>query len=145
MHDRIGVDIVSVARVQELLDLHGSKLVRRLLTEREIRDSTGIQGLLAHSVAGRIAAKEAVFKLFHVGTVLIPWTQIAVVRGPSGALGIRLADQALILAESSRIGPISLSTSHDEGYAVAIATAASMPRTTSRSAWLRQLIHRYTP
>jgi len=60
MRDRIGVDIVSAARVQALLGLHGSELARRLLTEREL--------------------------LFHEGTALLPWMHIAVVRGPSGAL-----------------------------------------------------------
>jgi holo-[acyl-carrier protein] synthase len=133
MRDRIGVDIVSVARVQALLDLHGSELARRLLTERELRDSTGAQGLLAHSVAGRIAAKEAVFKLFHEGTALLPWMHIAVVRGPSGAPLVRLTGRALTLAEASRLGPVSLSTSHDEGYAIAFATAALMSGTTPES------------
>lgn len=134
MRDRVGVDIVSVARVQALLDAHGSELLRRLLTERELRESSGGQGLFAHSVAGRIAAKEAVFKLFHDGTVLLPWMHIAVVLGPSGAPIVRLTERAQALAEASRLGPVSLSTSHDGGYAIAFATATLMSGTMPESA-----------
>jgi holo-[acyl-carrier protein] synthase len=110
-----------------MLDLHGSRLARRLLTEPELRDSTGDQGLLAHSVAGRIAAKEAVFKLFREGTAILPWLHIAIVRGPSGAPGVRLTGRALALAEAARLRLVRLSTSHDGGYAIAFATAAVMP------------------
>ncbi|WP_328324310.1 MULTISPECIES: holo-ACP synthase [unclassified Streptomyces] len=125
MCDRIGTDLVSIARVRSMVDRCGQDLLHRLLTPREFHDSGGGRGDVSyHAVAGRIAAKEAVFKLFHEGSTILPWLDIEIRRSPSGALEPALRGKAAELAASIGLGRVALSTSHDGDYAVAFATAS---------------------
>ncbi|MCU7611491.1 holo-[acyl-carrier-protein] synthase [Anaplasma capra] len=65
----VGVDLVSVKRVQQMLDRFGSKFTSRAFSEMEIRDSLRYKN--AHAVARhfakRFAAKEAYVKATGLG------------------------------------------------------------------------------
>ena len=57
----IGIDLVTVARVERLLERHEDRALERLLTDAEQAYCRGMAYPARH-VAARIAAKEAVFK-----------------------------------------------------------------------------------
>ncbi|HWP03146.1 MAG TPA: holo-ACP synthase, partial [Gemmatimonadaceae bacterium] len=57
----IGVDVVGIVRVAAILGRHGDRFLRRVLTERERRYCSA-RPVPEHSVAARLAAKEAAFK-----------------------------------------------------------------------------------
>lgn len=62
----IGTDICSVARVVDILEKHGNKFVRRILTEEEI-STAGDKINDPYFLARRFAGKEAVAKALRVG------------------------------------------------------------------------------
>jgi holo-[acyl-carrier protein] synthase len=119
---RIGVDVVPLGRVRGLID---SPALRRMLTDCELRLSSTSDGVDASGVAGRIAAKEAVFKLFHVSGQPMPWLTTEILKGPGGWPEVRLSGRAALLAERAGIGHIAISITHDESYAIAVAAAAA--------------------
>ncbi|RFU83336.1 holo-ACP synthase [Streptomyces triticagri] len=116
---RIGVDLVPLTRIPELLAPASGPALHRMLTPRERRmsDQAG--------AAGRLAAKEAVFKLFGAAGQPVPWLATEVLPGPGGRPAVRLTGRAAHLAEQARLGPIDLSISHDAGWAVAVAVAVA--------------------
>jgi holo-[acyl-carrier protein] synthase len=66
MIQSIGVDLVQVARVQQALQRHGQRFLKRVFTEREIGYCLQRRRQYA-SLAARFAAKEAVFKALGLG------------------------------------------------------------------------------
>ncbi|MFD3326416.1 holo-ACP synthase [Streptomyces sp. NPDC058701] len=120
------MDLVPLSRVAALLTPRSGPAIERMLTveERELcaGDATG--------TAGRLAAKEAVFKLFGSSGAPLPWHSIEILREPGGRPLLRLTGRAAHLAEQAGLGPIDVSISHDGGWAVAVAVAlAAAPST----------------
>nr|WP_202462032.1 MULTISPECIES: holo-ACP synthase [unclassified Streptomyces] len=125
----IGVDLVPLARVGELLDPGIGPVLRRFLSADELAASRTPDGEPDRAgIAGRLAAKEAVFKLLGAVGRPVPWQAIEVLRGPGGRPGVRLSGAAAELAQHAGLGPIDVSISHDAGFAIAVAAAtASRP------------------
>ncbi|GEB58850.1 holo-ACP synthase [Streptomyces gardneri] len=122
----IGVDLVPLSRVDELLDPGIGPLLRKYLSPEELTVSRTPDGAPDQSrIAGRLAAKEAVFKLLGAVGRPVPWQGIEVLRGPGGRPGIRLSGRAAELARAAGLGPIDVSISHDAGFAIAVATSSS--------------------
>ncbi|MDH6139994.1 MULTISPECIES: holo-ACP synthase [Kitasatospora] len=117
----LGLDIVAAGRVRELIDNHGERFLLRMLTERELADCRTDEGLNTLAVCGRIAAKEAAFKTLRVADTILPWLDIEVHRAPGGWPLIELHGRAAQLAEAAGISGITVSISHDAGYAAAVA------------------------
>ncbi|MGP3983168.1 holo-ACP synthase [Streptomyces sp. KR80] len=123
---RIGVDLVPIARVPALLVPESGPALHRMLTARELslcRTADGAPD--AAGIAGRLAAKEAVFKLFAATGQPLPWLSTEILRGPGGRPEVRLCGRAADLAERAGLGPIDVSISHDGGFAIAVAAAAA--------------------
>ena len=72
-------------------------------------------------MAGRWAAKEAVSKVLGLGVRGIGWRDIEVERLPTGQPSVRLHGRAAARPNSSGMGRIAVSISHESDYAVAIA------------------------
>ncbi|MBV2355729.1 4'-phosphopantetheinyl transferase superfamily protein [Streptomyces sp. J2-1] len=122
--------MVPFTRVRALLG--GGLLAGRMLSADERRllldgDEPDVPG-----IAGRLAAKEAVFKLFHATGETVPWQGIEILRAESGAPWVRLSGRAAALARGAGIGSVSVSITHDEPCAVAVALTA--PDSEERSA-----------
>lgn len=119
---RIGVDLVPLSRAQVLLEPDNRSVLARMLHPDEISECTRGGRLDVPSVAGRLAAKEAVFKLFRCQDAVVPWRSIRVER-PSGTWPVVYLDGAAAkLARAAGIcSEISVSISHDGAYAVAVA------------------------
>ena len=117
-----GIDIVETARVKRLVDEHGQRFLDRCFTSAE-------QDYCARSVkryyehlAGRFAAKEAVLKVLGTGwRGGIMWTDIEVLKEPSGQPKIALTGECLRIATELGIAHWHLSISHIETHATASA------------------------
>ncbi|NLU66116.1 4'-phosphopantetheinyl transferase superfamily protein [Streptomyces sp. HNM0574] len=117
----LGMDIVSVTRVQRLLAEHGESFFGRMLRDGELDDCSTSTGLDLLGLCGRIAAKEAAFKTLRVRNRLLPWRDIVVRRADGGWPLVELRGRAAEMAAESGIQEITVSISHDVDYAVAVA------------------------
>ncbi|MFF4215589.1 holo-ACP synthase [Streptomyces nondiastaticus] len=125
---RVGVDLVPLTRVQAMTDAGDDARLRRMLTPAEIALSRFPTGWDLHGVAGRLAAKEAVFKLLHVPGRPLPWQSIEILKSPGEWPCVRLSGPAHRWAADAGIEAVDVSISHEELFAVAVAaTAAARP------------------
>lgn len=117
----IGIDVVPVARVEELIARHKDRALHRLFTPNEIAKAAD----LAHQslfLAGRIAAKEAAYKALSAdGADLgIGWQSIEVERLPDGRPQLVLHGPALARFNALGARRCHVSLSHDGGVAAAV-------------------------
>src|SRR5512132_999387 len=113
----LGIDIIKVERIAAALRKFGDRFPKRVLTEAEQRYVRN----RPENFAGRWAAKEAVSKVLGLGVRGVGWTEIEIVRLPTGAPAVRLSGRAKRRAEQLGMGRIAVSISHEGDYAVAIA------------------------
>lgn len=117
----IGVDIVTLARIEGVLERFGDRFVRRILTEREMAclpDPVPVS-----SLAGRFASKEAVAKALGSGISGFSWHDIEVLRGKNGDPRVQLHRGADAIARKRGVTRVWLSLSHERTHAVASAVA----------------------
>ncbi|MEV4926073.1 holo-ACP synthase [Streptomyces roseoverticillatus] len=125
---RVGVDLVPLTRVRAMTDAGDDTRLHRMLTPAETALSRFPTGWDLHGVAGRLAAKEAVFKLLHVPGRPLPWQSIEILKSPGEWPCVRLTGPAHRWAEDAGIEAVDVSISHEELFAVAVAaTAAARP------------------
>ncbi|MGH3793852.1 MAG: 4'-phosphopantetheinyl transferase family protein [Pseudonocardiaceae bacterium] len=123
---RIGVDLVPLTRAQALLEPANRSVLARMLHRDEISECTRAGRLDPSSVAGRLAVKEAVFKLFRCRGGVLPWRSIHVEGQPGTWPVVYLDGAAAELARAAGIcSEISISISHDGAYAVAVAATTT--------------------
>jgi holo-[acyl-carrier protein] synthase len=113
----LGIDIIKVERIAAALKKHGDRFPRRVLTDNEQRYVRN----RPTNFAGRWAAKEAVSKVLGLGVRGVGWTEIEILRLPTGAPSVKLHGRAARRAEQLGMGRIAVSISHEGDYAVAIA------------------------
>lgn len=118
-----GTDIVSVARIGRLVRTGGERFLRRWFTSAEIDYCTSMARPELH-LAARLAAKEAVVKALRgPADGPVPWPWIEIIRGADGAPDVVLTGAVLVHAERRGVGPIHVSMSHCDDYAVAVVHA----------------------
>jgi len=118
MKTTVGTDIVDIERIRGSFARWGQKFVTRVLTPRENLYCRSKVNFL-QSVAGKIATKEAVYKaLYQLGVSGLSWKDIEVLDGPTKAPVAHLSDKALQVCPDVEI---SISISHTETYAIAVA------------------------
>lgn len=117
----IGIDVVPVERVQELLDRHGDRVLRKLFTPRELEHAQHL-GHTALHLAGRLAAKEAAYKALSArgADSGIGWQQLEVERLEDGRPQLVLHGPALARFRALGASSAHISLSHDGGIAAAI-------------------------
>ena len=118
----IGIDLVTVARVERLLMRHDDRALTRLLTPAEREYCVGMAYPARH-VAARVAAKEAVFKALQGSEDArgIGWTEIEVTRDEHGRPGVRLTGRAHTRFAELGGSRILLSLTHTDDTAAAMA------------------------
>jgi holo-[acyl-carrier protein] synthase len=126
---RVGIDLVSVEAVRQSLSEHGEHYLRRVYSEREVRDCTTPSGPDPDRLAARFAAKEATLKVLRPGDVGVPWFTIEVVRWPEGWVALELSGAAAELASDAGITELALSITHEAGFASAVVVASSASET----------------
>lgn len=121
----LGMDIATVARLEQAIARRGARLVERLFTQGE-RDYCERRKTAANSYAGRFAVKEAVMKALGTGWARgVRWIDIEVVRLPGQAPTVVLHGAAAEHARRRGITRWHVTITHDHGLAAAVAVAES--------------------
>jgi len=117
----VGLDFVDVSRIERMLERHGDRALRRLLTEDE-RSYCQAKAVPARHVAARIAAKEATYKALSQGGSdrVVWWSHVEVVHDARGRPGLRLYDRAQTSAAELGITQCLVSLTHSDAQAAAI-------------------------
>lgn len=131
VHGRVGIDLVPFGRVREMTQRENGGALNRMLSEEEMRFSRTPGGPDIAGIAGRLAAKEAVFKLFRAPGQTLPWLGIEVLKDDGGWPVVRLSGRAAELAHDAGLDHIEVSITHDEPCAVAVAFCAGAPEAES--------------
>ncbi|QTZ94650.1 holo-ACP synthase [Streptomyces auratus] len=127
MSGRVGIDLVPFGRVREMAERENGLALTRMLSEEEMRISHTAGSPDIAGIAGRLAAKEAVFKLFRARGQTLPWLGIEILKDDGGWPVVRLGGRAAELASSAGFQRIEVSITHDEPCAVAVAFCAGAP------------------
>lgn len=119
-----GTDLVSTSRIAQMLADHSDRFLERCFTpgEREYQQT----GRRYHEhLAARFAAKEAAMKALGTGLADgITWTEIEVVRLPSGAPMLNITGRAAAIAAQRGITQWNISLSHTDDLAIASVIAS---------------------
>ncbi|AQQ72407.1 Holo-[acyl-carrier-protein] synthase [Limihaloglobus sulfuriphilus] len=106
-----------------MLEKHGEHFKKKVFTPAEI-EYAGKSKKTAQTFAARFAAKEAVLKLLRTGLRDgLKWTDIEITNDHLGAPSVTLSGRALELAGQMGICQVSISITHDQGFAAATAIA----------------------
>ena len=115
----IGTDVVSIERIAGVLERHGERFVKRVLTAEEQRRYAATKQKASH-LAKRWAAKEAFSKA--IGTGIHPpfhWRAIGVGHDPKGKPLVVPTPEMAAHLESLGVTHAHLSLTDDAGVAVA--------------------------
>jgi holo-[acyl-carrier protein] synthase len=116
---RSGIDLVEIARLEGVDPAIRARFLKRIFTVQELetaRDSN------LH-LAGRFAAKEAVVKALGCGIGQVSWQEIEILRGQNGEPVLVLYGKARQIADDQGLTTWSVSISHTNTHAVAVAVA----------------------
>ncbi len=116
---KVGSDICSIKRVEDVYSRYGEKFLDRILTAAEKAYAMSRPKDFLARVAGRFAAKEATSKVLGTGFSGIGWKDIEVVRLGSGEPTIKLHGRAIAVAERRGLKNFELTMSHEKEYAIA--------------------------
>ena len=105
-----GVDIIEVRRLRQAIEKWGKSFLERVFTKEELKSSKDRAGLYQH-LAGRFAAKEAVFKA--LGDSGLTWKDVQILNSPQGQ------PRCVLLRSKDRKKEVHVSISHVKNYAVA--------------------------
>ena len=126
-----GIDIVETTRVKRLVDEHGQRFLDRCFTPAEQEYCARNPVRYHEHLAARFAAKEAVLKVLGTGwRGGIAWTDIEVLKEPSGQPRIQLSGECLRIANELGIVRWHVSLSHIETHATASAIGLKGDRET---------------
>jgi holo-[acyl-carrier protein] synthase len=116
---RTGVDLIEIARIEEVTRRHGRRYLERVYTPAELAQAQQRPEYLA----GRFAAKEAVAKALGSGIGEVGWKDIEVLGDEENAPVLNLSGVARRKAEDLGLSTWSVSISHSMEHALAFATA----------------------
>lgn len=115
----IGIDIISIARMQKCIERFGIAALERFLCEKEIALCMNTNETINISrVAGFWAAKEACSKALGVGIgSKLSFLDMRISKNSTNAPNIHLTPEK---TSNFNIKNIALSISHDGGFAIAV-------------------------
>jgi holo-[acyl-carrier protein] synthase len=105
-----GVDITEVRRLRQAVEKWGDEFLTRVFTRRELVNAK-TRGSLYQHLAGRFAAKEAVFKA--LGNKNLTWKDVEILNDEDGK------PTCLVLNSNGKNIEAHVSISHVKNYAVA--------------------------
>lgn len=112
---RTGVDLIEIARLEEVIARHGRHYLERIYTPAELEQC----GKRVESLAGRFAAKEAAAKALGCGIGEVTWKEIEILGDDQNAPVLTLRGAAVRKAEELGITTWSVSISHSQSHSVA--------------------------
>ena len=114
-----GVDLIEIARIEEVIARHGKHYLERIYTPAELVHC----GKRMESLAGRFAAKEAVAKALGCGIGDVSWQDIEVLGDEQNAPVLTLHGEAIKRADALGLSSWSVSISHSQSHLVAFVVA----------------------
>ncbi len=105
-----GVDIIEVKRIKNAIEKYGQTFLKRIFTDKELKNAEEHNSLYQH-LAGRFAAKEAVFKA--LGKATLNFKDLEVINDSKGK------PYCSLLNHNQDKFNIHISISHIKNYAVA--------------------------
>ena len=114
-----GVDLIEIARIEEVISRHGKHYLERIYTLAELEQC----GKRAESLAGRFAAKEAAAKALGCGIGDVSWQEIEVLGDEQNAPVLTLHGIAGQKAKELGLQIWSVSISHSQSHSVAFVVA----------------------
>lgn len=115
-----GVDLVEIARIEQMLDRHADRFLDRVYTELERAYALESPRKTAERLAARFAAKEAALKALGTGWRSgIAWTDIGVISSPTGQPSLEVIGRAAEIAREMQVGGWMISLSHSRSHAIA--------------------------
>jgi holo-[acyl-carrier protein] synthase len=114
-----GVDLIEIARIEEVITRHGKHYLDRVYTTSELEQC----GKRTESLAGRFAAKEAAVKALGCGIGEVTWKDIEILGDEQNAPVLRLYGAAEQKAKDLGLSTWSVSISHSQSHSVAIVVA----------------------
>jgi len=116
-----GVDLIEIARIEEVIARHGKHYLERIFTPAELAQL----GKRTESLAGRFAAKEAVTKALGCGIGEVTWKEIEILGDEQNAPVLTLYGAAETKAKELGLTTWSVSISHSQSHTVAFVVAIS--------------------
>ncbi|MCG2785840.1 MAG: holo-ACP synthase [Anaerolineae bacterium] len=116
-----GIDLIEIERIETSIARHGERFLARIFTPDERLSCAG----KVESLAARFAAKEAVAKALGSGLDGFGFLDIEVTRAKNGAPGLELYGVAAQKAREQGLTRWSISLSHSQSHATAIAIGYS--------------------
>ena len=112
----IGTDIVSVSRIEKILQQYSDRFKKHVFTDKE-KSYCDLKSNPAVHYAGRFAAKEAVKKALYSSSIInsIDFADIEIISNVSGAPEVKLSTQDL------KNALVKVSISHIDELAIAFA------------------------
>jgi len=110
---KIGTDIIQIPRIEKSLEKFGDTFKSKFLNESEIKIAKKVE-----SIAGFWAAKEAISKALGCGIGReLSFHDITISKNTKGAPTFTLSNTA---QKRHQINDVSLSISHDGGFAICV-------------------------
>jgi holo-[acyl-carrier protein] synthase len=117
---KTGIDLIEIDRFSQAYIRHGERLLARIFTDQERRETQE----RIESLAARFAAKEAVSKALGTGIGAVSWKEIEIIRGGSQEPMIRLHGNAEVLARNIGLTNWAVSITHNRDLAIASVVAS---------------------
>ncbi len=114
-----GVDLIEIARIEEVIARHGKHYLERIYTPAELEQCSK----RTESLAGRFAAKEAAAKALGCGIGDVSWQEIEILGDDQNAPVLTLHGEASTRAEAWGLVTWSVSISHSQSHSVAFVVA----------------------
>lgn len=115
----VGVDVVEIARWQNVYERHGERFLRRCYTPLEVRFARG----RLPELAARFAAKEAISKALGTGLRGIKWREMEILPNRRGKPLVVLHGSARARAERLGLTEWAVSLTHEREIAIAFVVA----------------------
>lgn len=123
----MGSEIIECPRIGGMIERHGELFLRRIYTEREIRQCHARKRALEH-FAGLWAGKEAVLKALGVRRGGSAWAEVEIRRAPRGAHRVFVGGAVKEAAKKRGVGDVLVSIARCRTYATAHAVALGAKR-----------------
>lgn len=111
-----GIDLIEIARIEEVVARHGKHYLERIFTPAELDQC----GKRTESLAGRFAAKEAAVKALGSGIGDVTWKEMEILGDENNAPILSLHGAAKQKAEALGLTKWSVSISHSQSHSVAL-------------------------
>ena len=118
-----GVDLVEIARFENLNPKIKERFLKRVFTPAELKETNASM----QHLAGKFAAKEAAAKALGCGIGKVNWRHLEILDTEDGKPELILHEQALSSAQTNGWTSWSVSISHTQTLAVATVTALVEP------------------